>query len=233
MLARDPAFMTVPEPFTVFMSTDFVRSRLALVLASPEVTGAALSRALAGGDVATVFLAAAGRSATAFQDFAEEVVPLIQEAGAAAIVADDTRCAGRAKADGIHVSGGALEELRDAIARFSPKLIVGASGFRTRHGAMEAGEALPDYLFFGRLSGAPSPSAEPEDLELAAWWASIVELPCVVMGGGDIETFPEAAETGAEFVALSSAIFAVEGEEGERVARANAVLDDVHARRAA
>ena len=88
----------------------------------------------------------------------------------------------------VSLEGEALEELRDAIARFSPKLIVGASGFRTRHGAMEAGEALPDYLFFGRLSGAPSPSAEPEDLELAAWWASIVELPCVVMGGGDIET---------------------------------------------
>lgn len=215
------------------MSTDLVRSRLALVLASPSVTGAALSRALAGGDVATVFLAAAGRSADAFQDFAEEVVPLIQEAGAAAIVVDDTRCAGRARADGLHVSGGALDELRDAIARFSPKLIVGGSGFRTRHEAMEAGEALPDYLFFGRLSGAPSPGAEADDLDLAAWWASIVEVPCVVMGGGDLDRFPEAAGTGAEFVALSSAIFEAEGEEGARVAKANAVLDEVFARQAA
>lgn len=215
------------------MSTDFIRPRLALVLASQEVGVPALERALSGGDVGSVFLVAAGRSATEFQEYAERVIPLVQAAGAAAIVADDTQCAGRARADGVHVSGGSLEELRDAVDRFAPRLIVGGSGFRTRHDALVAGEAMPDYLFFGRLSGAPAPEPEGADVEIAGWWAEIVEIPCVLMGGGDLAALPLAAASGAEFVALSSAIFAVEGEEARRVAEANEILSRVHAERAA
>lgn len=215
------------------MSTDFIRARLALILASEDVGEAAVARALSGGDVATVFLSAAGRSADDFQAYAETLVPMIQKAGAAAIVVDDTRCAGRVGADGIHISGGSLDELREAVERFSPKLIVGGSGFRTRHDALLAGEAMPDYLFFGRLSGAPGEGAEADDVEIANWWAEIVELPCVLMGGGDLANLGEAAASGAEFIALSSAIFGTVGAEAERVAQANALLSDVHERRAA
>ena len=218
------------------MTTDFIRSRLALVLATPPEGGdriEALTRALAGGDVATVFIAAAGRTEAAFQDYAEGLVPLIQAAGAAAIIVDDTRCAARTKADGAHVSGGSLEELQDAVARLSPKLIVGGSGFKTRHEALEAGELMPDYLFFGRLTAAPEAAPQERDLELAAWWADIVEIPCVVMGGGDLASLEAAAETGAEFVALSKAIFEIVGSERESVTKANAILDAVHERRAA
>ncbi|WP_185983398.1 thiamine phosphate synthase [Aureimonas mangrovi] len=217
------------------MSTDLIRPRLALVLASAEGEAPppeALSRALSGGDVATVFLAPSGRDAAAFQAYAEAIVPLAQEAGAAAIVADDTRCAGRVKADGVHVSGGSLEDLQEAIGRFSPKLIVGGSGFRTRHDALEAGEMMPDYLFFGRLTGAPDTAPSAKDVELAAWWAGIVEVPCVLMAGSDLTTLNAAAQTGAEFVALSSAVFGVPGEEAAAVARANEILDEVHAQRA-
>lgn len=218
------------------MTVDFVRPRLALIvsgLPDGEEGRASLSRALGGGDVATVFIGAAGRSQTAFQAFAEEIVPLVQEAGAAAIVADDTRTAGRVKADGLHVSGGSLEELRDAVARFAPKLIVGASGFKTRHEALDAGEILPDYLFFGRLSAETDPAPRPCDLELAEWWADIVEVPCVLMGGSDLGALREAAASGVEFIALSDAIFGEPGKEGERVAEANALFDAVAQDRAA
>lgn len=215
------------------MSTDFIRARLALVLASRDLGAEAVRRALSGGDVATVFLSCAGRSADDFQAYAESLIPLVQDAGAAAIVVDDTRCAGRAGADGIHLSGGSLEELRDAVERFSPRMIVGGSGFRTRHDALVAGEAMPDYLFFGRLSGAPAAQVDSDDVEIAGWWAEIVEVPCVVMGGGDLDGLGDVAASGAEFVALSSAIFATPGAEAERVAEANAILSQVHARRAA
>ncbi|MFD2236197.1 thiamine phosphate synthase [Aureimonas populi] len=218
------------------MTIDFVRPRLALVASAlPDGPAGreALSRALGGGDVATVFIGAAGRGEGAFQDFAQGLVPLVQEAGAAAIVADDTRCAGRVKADGLHVSGGSQEELREAIARFSPKLIVGGSGFKTRHDALEAGEALPDYLFFGRLSGETDPAPRDRDVELAAWWAQIVEIPCVLMGGSDLGTLMAAASTGVEFVALSDAVFGSPGAEGERVSAANAVFDELARSRAA
>lgn len=218
------------------MSTDFIRPRLALILAAPSDGGgetSAIERALSGGDVASVFISPAGQDTPAFQARCAELVPIIQAAGAAAIVADDTRAAARTQADGVHVTGGSLEALQDAMARFASKFIVGGSGFKTRHEALEAGETMPDYLFFGRLAGAPAAEAQPRDLELASWWADLVEIPCILMGGGDLETLAETASCGAEFIALSNAVFAVGGEEGERVARANAILDEVHRGRTA
>lgn len=212
------------------MRADFIRPRLVLVttlLPDGEAGAAALRAALGGGDVASVVIEAAGRDDAAFQAFAEALVPMIQDYGAAALVADDTRCAGRAKADGLHLSAGSLAELGETVARFAPKLIVGASGFTTRHDALEAGERMPDYLFFGRLGGDTGPGAAPADLDMAEWWAEIVEIPCILMGGREIETAREAAGTGAEFVALSAAVFAGPSGAAAMVARANAIFDDV------
>lgn len=211
------------------MSDEVLRPRLVLVttpLADGEPGEAALRAALAGGDVASVIFDPAGRDDAAFQRFAEALVPIAQEAGAAAIVADDTRCAGRVKADGVHVSGGDLETLGEAMARFSPKLIVGGSGFETRHDALEAGERMPDYLFFGRFGADTRPEPHERNLELAEWWAAIVEIPCVVIAGADIASVAAAAATGAEFVAVSSAVFA-SADAGAAVASANAMLDKV------
>ena len=184
------------------------RTRLVLVT-TPLPDGAdgisRLRAALSGGDVASVIIPAAGREGAAFQDFVEPLVELAQAAGAAALVCDDTRCAGRTKADSIHVTGG-IEELGDAVARFSPKLIVGASGFETRHDALEAGERLPDYLFFGSFDHAAA-ETDADAAEMAAWWADIVELPCILMAGSDLASIEAAIETRAEFVALSHAVF--------------------------
>lgn len=203
------------------------RSRLVLVTTPlPDGPGgiAALQRALSGGDVASVIIPAAGRDAAQYQDFALDMVEAAQAAGAAAIVCDDTRCAGRVKADGIHVTTG-IDGLSDAVARFSPKLIVGASGFTTRHDALEAGERLPDYLLFGNLD-ADAGEIDPDALNMAGWWAEIVEVPCIVMGGSDLRTLPETIASRAEFVALSHAVFGASDEEAERVAAVNRMLDD-------
>ncbi|HEX2018268.1 MAG TPA: thiamine phosphate synthase [Aurantimonas sp.] len=210
------------------MNEDLIRPRLVLVTTplSDADAEAAMRAALEGGDVASVIIDPAGRDEAAFQRFAEMLVPLIQAAGAAAIVADDTRCAGRVKADGIHLTAGDVGILAEATERFTPKLIVGGSGFETRHEALEAGEALPDYLFFGRLGADLVDAPHEKNLDMAEWWAEIVEIPCIVMAGRSLDSVGEAAATGAEFVALSAAVFANPKAAGAAVARANAILDD-------
>ncbi|RYG93857.1 MAG: thiamine phosphate synthase, partial [Alphaproteobacteria bacterium] len=85
--------------------------RLRLVLIAPEtadVDAAArmIGEALKGGDVASVILPQYGLDDTSFQKLAEKLVPVIQQAGAAVLVAGDSRVAGRARADGLHISGG-------------------------------------------------------------------------------------------------------------------------------
>lgn len=215
---------------------NFVRPRLVLVttlLPDGEAGREILYAALQGGDVASVIIEPAGRSEAAFQRFAEELVPLVQDAGAAAIVADDTRCAGRVRADGFHTSSGDIAMLGEAVARFSPKLIVGASGFNTRHEAMEAGERLPDYIFFGKFGADRDPEPHKRNLELARWWAQIVEVPCILQGGASLEHLALAGESGAEFVALSAAIFADPSMARQAVEQANRVFDEVEKARTA
>ncbi|MBO0662961.1 thiamine phosphate synthase [Jiella flava] len=215
--------------------TDPIRPRLVLVttpLADVDAE-ARLRDALSGGDVASVLIDPAGRDEQSFQRHAEALVPVIQAAGAAAIVVGDSRVAGRVKADGLHLATGDLEELGAVIERFQPRLIVGGSGFETRHHALEAGEHMPDYLLFGRFGNDDEPGAHRKSLALAKWWAAMVEIPCILLGGGDLATLETAAETAAEFVALSRAVFGDGGDPAKAVAAANATFDAVFERMSA
>lgn len=211
------------------MNSPSASPRLVLVttpLGTPDEAAAALGDALSAGDVASVILHQPGADAGAYQAYCETTVPIVQAAGAAAIVVDDTRCAGRVRADGIHLTDGKIETLREALERHAPKLIVGVSGYETRHDAMEAGELFPDYLFFGRLGGDTSAEPHHKTLSLAGWWAQIMELPCIAFAGAEVESVRAAAATGAEFVAVSAAVFGEGARCAEMVERANAILSE-------
>lgn len=205
-------------------------NRCRLVLIAPDIADVdsrakILGGALRGGDVASVIVPQYGLDDHTFQKHAEALVPLIQEAGAAALVAGDTRVAGRVKADGLHVTGNA-EELAEAMEKFSPKLIVGGGNATDRHHALEMGEIRPDYVFFGKVDGDIKPEAHPKNVALAEWWASMIEIPCIVMGGTDPESVVAVAESGAEFVALRLAVFAEPEQAPAIVASVNALLDE-------
>jgi thiamine-phosphate pyrophosphorylase len=174
--------------------------------------------------VATVIIPQYGLDDTSFQALAEKLVPVIQDAGAAALVSGDSRTAGRAKADGLHIAGN-VEQLGEAIEKFTPKLIVGGGNAQERHRALEIGELQPDYIFFGKLDGDIKPEAHPKNLALAEWWASMIEIPCIVMGGTDPASALAIAESGAEFAALRLAVFAEPGRAAQVVQETNAMLD--------
>ncbi|MBP2550092.1 thiamine-phosphate pyrophosphorylase [Neorhizobium galegae] len=204
------------------------RCRLVLIVPDADddaVLSEKLAHALRGGDVASVILPQYGLDEVSFQKRAEGLVAIVQEAGAAALVAGDSRVAGRAKADGLHILG-KVEELAEAIEKFTPKMIVGAGGASDRHTALEVGEARPDYIFFGKLDGDIKPEAHPKNLALGEWWASMVEIPCIVMGGTDIASVLQVAETGAEFVALRSAVFDHPAGTAAAISEINALLDE-------
>jgi thiamine-phosphate pyrophosphorylase len=181
-----------------------------------------LAEALAAGDVAAVLMAcgAEGKAADAVTG---PLVPIIQNAGAAAIVADDTRLAGHVKADGVQIDSG-LHELRFAVESFRPRRIVGAGGLASRHAAMEAAEAEADYLFIGRPHGDTHDDPHPKALELAEWCAELMQVPAVVMAGRALDSIAAAAATGAAFVAVSEAVWSHPGGPGEAVKLADAAL---------
>ena len=211
------------------MTTQKEPNRCRIVLIAPPDSAAdaferKLASALSAGDVASLILPQYGLDEAVFQAFAERIVPFAQGAGVAAIVGGDSRIAGRVRADGIHVEGGKAE-LADMIDRMQDKIMVGAGGAKTRDEALDLGEERPDYMFFGRFGYDTRPEPHKRNLTLGRWWAEMIEIPCIVLAGSDLASVEAVAATGAEFVALSSAVFGENVDAGAAIVRANALLD--------
>jgi thiamine-phosphate pyrophosphorylase len=205
-------------------------NRCRIVLIAPDIEDAdekarVVGDAMKGGDVASVIIPQYSLSDDAFQIHAEKLVPVVQDAGAAAVICGDSRVAGRAKADGVHING-PVADLAEAAEKFMPKLIVGAGRAADRHQALEIGEIGPDYIFFGKIDGDIKPEPHPKNLALGEWWASMVAIPAIVMGGSDPQSVLAIAESGVEFAALSKAVFSEPGRAATIVAEVNALLDE-------
>lgn len=185
-----------------------------------------LEEALAAGDVATVLIAPDVTSASQLQRIAEILVPIVQAHDAAALVIDDSRIMGRAKADGVHVVSGG-EALAEAIEALHPTSIVGAGNLRGRHEAMMAGETEADYVFFGLLDLEETPEPHRKTMELGSWWAELFEPPCVLLAGSSIDSVKTCALTGADFVAVRGAIWDHPDGPAAAIRAANLLLDEV------
>ena len=203
------------------------RCRLVLVVPAelaPADAPGALRDALSGGDVASLIVPIHEMGERAYSDHLKALAAVAQPAGVAVIAERDARLAGRLGLDGVHL-GSDLDEVADVMDRVKGRISVGVEGPRTRDRAMEMGELDPDYVMFGRLDGDTHEAPMPKNLELAEWWASMIEIPAIVMCGTDLDGVVECAETGCEFVAASRAVFAESGREREMVSRANTMLD--------
>ena len=206
-----------------------IEERCRLVLVMPDMADTdllvdGLTSALKGGDVASVILPQYGLDERAYQKRVTACLPIVQAAGVAAFLAGDERVAVRTQADGVHVEATA-QDVSEAMERLSPGLMVGAGGITSRHMALQAGEAQPDYVMFGKLDGDIRKAPHPANIALGEWWSSMIEIPCIVMGGSDVESVVAVADTGAEFVALRMAIFADPAMAALKVSQANALLD--------
>ncbi len=209
--------------------TDTTPNRCRIVLISPagenaDVFADRFRSAIAGGDIASIILPPYAMDEASYQAFAEAIVPIAQAAGIAAIIVDDTRIAGRVRADGIHIEGGKAA-LAEAIESFQATMAVGAGGVKTRDDALELGEERPDYVFFGKFGYDNQPEAHQRNLSLGGWWAEMVEIPGIVMAGSDLASVETVAATGADFVALSAGVFGAGVDPKVAVSRANAILD--------
>lgn len=166
---------------------------------------AALAAALDAAEFASVQFAPAPGVALD----ARTLKPLIERAqakGAAALVNDDVAVARIVMADGLHVAWN-----KDVVARFrqaredlGARFIVGADAGRSRHDAMELGEAGADYLAFGiprHVEDRATASVRQQDL--VAWWSAIFELPCLALDVASVEQAQTLAIAGADFIAVT------------------------------
>jgi thiamine-phosphate pyrophosphorylase len=180
-----------------------------LYLVSPEVADAAafagaLAAALAGADVAAVLLRPAGPDERSLINIGKKLAPVIQDTGAAFLLAGHPDIVARVGADGAHLTG--IDAFSAARAALQPERIAGCGGLTTRHDAMLAGEAGADYVLFGEPDQAGRRPSFEAIAERVTWWAEIFAPPCV----GFAATLAEAAmlaTAGADFVAVGDCIF--------------------------
>lgn len=180
-----------------------------LYLATPPLTDPAqltqhLPALLAAADVAAVLLRLTPTDERSVIQRVKTLAPVIQKAGAAALLDGHFELVARAGADGANLIG--IDAMQEALPTLKPDRILGVGGLMTRHDAMVAGEAGADYVLFGEPDATgerPSAEAICERLD---WWAELFEPPCV----GYATTLDEAnlfAAAGADFVLVGDFIW--------------------------
>lgn len=175
-----------------------------------------LERALSAGPVAAFQYRVKGLDQ---HEAARQAGPLQEICAArdvAFIVNDSIALAKRLKADGVHLGqqDGTVKEAREVLGREAQ---IGVTCHASRHLAMEAGEAGADYVAFGAFF--PSSTKETEhrpEPEILRWWSALFEIPCVAIGGITPSNCRPLVEAGADFLAVSGAVW--NGDEAEGVA---------------
>lgn len=182
-----------------------------LYLISPPAIDAdfadTLARALDGGPVAAFQLRLKGMQDDVIADLAGPLQRLCADRDTAFIVNDSAALAHRLGADGVHLGQGD-DDVAAARALLGREAQIGVTCHDSRHLAMEAGEAGADYVAFGAFY--PTSTKETHhrpDPSILSWWTTVFGLPCVAIGGITPENAQPLIDAGADFIAVSSAVW--------------------------
>ena len=140
------------------------------------------------------------------------------------IVNDSVALAKRLKADGVHLGqgDGDVSEARELLGRDAQ---IGVTCHNSRHLAMEAAEAGADYVAFGAFYPTQTKSVEHiADLDTLQKWSLVTEVPCVAIGGITVDNAKPLIDGGADFIAVSNAVWTHPQGPAEAVKAFNALL---------
>ncbi len=139
---------------------------------------------------------------------AAALVPVCRAREVSLILNDRADLAAQAGADGVHLGQGD-GSVADARALLGPDAEIGITCHASRHLAMEAGEAGADYVAFGSFHASDTKPSEPRpEPEILIWWSKLFVLPCVAIGGITPANAAPLVEAGADFLAVSAAVWA-------------------------
>lgn len=197
------------------------------LISPPEIGGdfpELLRAAFEGGSVAAFQLRLKGLDEDAIALAAEPLQKLCAEHEVAFIINDSMALAHRLGADGVHLGQGDGDP-RDARKLLGKSAQIGVTCHDSRHLAMEAGEAGADYVAFGAFypTTTKETTHRPE-LSILSWWVTLFEPPCVAIGGVTAENAGPLVAAGADFIAVSGAVWNHASGPAAGVAAFDAVL---------
>jgi thiamine-phosphate pyrophosphorylase len=207
------------------------------LITPPQLDAAAfsltLAQALEAGDIAAVQLRLKGVSDDEIRASTRVLKPIVQRHGAAFILNDRPDLAAELGCDGVHIgqSDATYDEARRLMGE---DRIVGVTCHNSRHLAIEAAEAGADYVAFGAFfPSATKAVTAVADLALLRWWADLMTVPCVAIGGITPENCAPLVEAGADFLAVSAGVWQYAAGPAAAVAALTRAIADALPRRPA
>jgi thiamine-phosphate pyrophosphorylase len=140
------------------------------------------------------------------------------------IVNDSVALAKRLKADGVHLGqgDGDVREVRELLGSNAQ---IGVTCHNSRHLAMEAAEAGADYVAFGAFYPTATKAVDHlAELDTLQKWSFVTEVPCVAIGGITPDNAKPLVDAGADFIAVSGAVWSHPHGPAEAVKAFNALL---------
>ncbi len=154
------------------------------------------------------------------------IKPILDAYEVALVVNDRADLAAQMEADGVHLgqSDGSVAEARSLLGHQAQ---IGVTCHDSRHLAMQAGEQGADYVAFGAFyeTGTKDVTHRP-DPSILGWWTTISEVACVAIGGITPDNAKPLIESGADFLAVSGAIWNASGGAGPAMKRFAALLEE-------
>ena len=182
-----------------------------------------LAAALDAGEVAAVQLRLKDWNEDDLRRAIDVLRPVAQSRSVAFLLNDRPDLAVASGCDGAHVGQDDMKvpEARRVLG----DLMLGVTCHGSRDLAMTAGEQGADYVAFGAFF--PSTTKEPPetaDLGILRWWSELMEVPSVAIGGITPQNCRPVIEAGADFIAVSAAVWTHTDGPGAAVAEFAAIL---------
>ena len=193
------------------MATATHKCRLYLItppaIADIDAFARDLDAALSAGEVAALQIRLKDMPEDHVRRVATVLAPVAHRHGTAVLMNDFVELAKELKLDGVHV-GQSDMAYRDARRILGSDAMIGVTCHNSRHLAMDAAEAGADYVAFGAFfPTSTKPVEHMAELETLSIWQETMETPCVAIGGITADNAGGVAKAGADFIAVSGAVW--------------------------
>jgi len=183
-----------------------------------------LAAALDDGDVACVQLRLAKVGEAELLAAARVLMPVCHQRDVAFLIDGRIDVAAQAGADGVHLAS--PSGIVEARLRLNQDAIIGVSCGGSRHAGMLAAEGEVDYVSFGAFyPSTTKPDALVIEPDILSWWGDLMETPCAAVGGITVATAPAMVAAGANFLAVSGAVWSHPDGPAAAVAAFNAAIE--------
>jgi len=176
-------------------------------IADADVFARHLDAALSAGDVAALQIRLKDTPVDQIGAVSRVLMPIAHRHDVAVLMNDHVELARELRLDGVHV-GQSDTPYKEARRILGPSAMIGVTCHNSRHLAMEAAEAGADYVAFGAFYPTTTKTVEHmAELETLSIWQETMQTPCVAIGGITAANAAEVARAGADFIAVSGAVW--------------------------